>query len=57
LSPAKAAGFVPLERLGSTDGCGFAPLGEGTSTSRETAVANIRARVEGTRMAAEELGV
>jgi 5-methyltetrahydropteroyltriglutamate--homocysteine methyltransferase len=53
----QAAEFIPAERLGSTDDCGFAPFGDDTSTPRETAFAKIRARVEGTRMAGEELGV
>ncbi len=53
----QAAEYIPVDRLGSTDDCGFAPFGDDTSTPRETAVAKIRARVEGTTMAAEELGV
>jgi 5-methyltetrahydropteroyltriglutamate--homocysteine methyltransferase len=53
----QAAGFIPVDRLGSTDDCGFAPFGDDTSTPRETAFAKIRARVEGTRIAAEALGV
>jgi 5-methyltetrahydropteroyltriglutamate--homocysteine methyltransferase len=53
----EAAEFIPLEQLGSTDDCGFAPFGDDTSTPREVAFAKIRARVEGTRMASEQLGV
>jgi 5-methyltetrahydropteroyltriglutamate--homocysteine methyltransferase len=53
----QAAEYIPLDRLGSTDDCGFAPFGDDTSTPRETAFAKIRARVEGTRMASEQLGV
>lgn len=41
------------DRLGTTDDCGFSPFGDDTSTARETAFAKIRARVEGTSMAAE----
>ena len=37
------------------DDCGFAPFGDDTSTSREIAFAKIRARVEGTELAADEL--
>jgi len=48
---------IPAARLGSTDDCGFAPFGDDTSTPRGTAFAKIRARVEGTAMAAQELGV
>ena len=52
----EAAEHVPLERLGTTDDCGFSPFGDDTSTSRETAFAKIRARVAGTALAAGELG-
>jgi 5-methyltetrahydropteroyltriglutamate--homocysteine methyltransferase len=53
----QAAEYIPVDRLGSTDDCGFAPFGDDTSTPRETAFAKIRARVEGTRMASVELGI
>ena len=53
----EAAEYIPLDRLGTTDDCGFAPFGDDTSTARETAFAKIRARVEGTALAAQELGV
>jgi 5-methyltetrahydropteroyltriglutamate--homocysteine methyltransferase len=53
----QAAEYIPVERLGSTDDCGFAPFGDDTATPREVAFAKIRARVEGTRMASEVLGV
>ena len=53
----EAARYVPLDQLGTTDDCGFAPFCDDTSTSRETAFAKIRARVEGTALAAAELGV
>jgi 5-methyltetrahydropteroyltriglutamate--homocysteine methyltransferase len=52
-----AARHIPVERLGTCDDCGFAPFADDTSTSRETAFAKIAARVTGTRMAAETLGV
>ena len=45
------------ERFGTTDDCGFSPFGDDTSTARETAFAKIEARVEGTRLAAEKLGM
>ncbi|HLX30523.1 MAG TPA: cobalamin-independent methionine synthase II family protein [Casimicrobiaceae bacterium] len=51
----EAAEFIPLDQLGTTDDCGFAPFCDDTSTSRETAFAKIRARVEGTALAAEAL--
>jgi 5-methyltetrahydropteroyltriglutamate--homocysteine methyltransferase len=53
----EAAEFVSLESLGTTDDCGFSPFADDTSTSRETAFAKIKSRVEGTAMAAKVLGV
>lgn len=53
----EAARFIPLDSLGTTDDCGFSPFADDTSTSRETAFAKIKSRVEGTAMAAEVLGV
>jgi 5-methyltetrahydropteroyltriglutamate--homocysteine methyltransferase len=51
-----AAGYIPLNQLGSSDDCGFSPFGDDTSTSRETAFEKIRARVTGTEMASQRLG-
>jgi 5-methyltetrahydropteroyltriglutamate--homocysteine methyltransferase len=53
----EAAEILPLERLGTTDDCGFSPFGDDTSTSRELAFEKIRARVEGTALAARKLGI
>jgi 5-methyltetrahydropteroyltriglutamate--homocysteine methyltransferase len=53
----EAAEYIPLDRLGTCDDCGFSPFGDDTSTSRETAFAKIAARVLGTAMAAQRLGV
>jgi 5-methyltetrahydropteroyltriglutamate--homocysteine methyltransferase len=53
----EAARHIPIDRLGTTDDCGFSPFGDDDSTSRETAFAKIRARVEGTALAAAALGV
>jgi 5-methyltetrahydropteroyltriglutamate--homocysteine methyltransferase len=53
----EAAKFIDLANLGSTDDCGFSPFGDDTSTSRDTAFAKIRARVEGNAMASKELRV
>jgi methionine synthase II (cobalamin-independent) len=53
----EAARYVPVDRLGTTDDCGFSPFGDDVSTSRETAFAKIRARVAGTAMAAGVLGI
>ena len=52
-----AARHLPVERLGTCDDCGFSPFADDTSTSRQTAFAKVRARVEGTALAAEQLGV
>jgi 5-methyltetrahydropteroyltriglutamate--homocysteine methyltransferase len=46
-----------VDRLGTTDDCGFAPFADDTSTARETAFQKIQARVEGTELAARELGL
>ncbi|HXO29767.1 MAG TPA: cobalamin-independent methionine synthase II family protein [Thermoanaerobaculia bacterium] len=53
----EAADFIPLERLGTTDDCGFSPFSDDTSTGRDTAFAKISARVAGTQLAARVLGV
>jgi 5-methyltetrahydropteroyltriglutamate--homocysteine methyltransferase len=52
-----AAEFIPADRLGSCDDCGFSPFADDTSTSRDLAFAKIAARVEGTRLASEALGI
>lgn len=52
----QAARFLPLDRLGTTDDCGFSPFADDVSTARDLAFAKIRARVEGTAMAAAQLG-
>jgi 5-methyltetrahydropteroyltriglutamate--homocysteine methyltransferase len=51
-----AARYIPLDRLGTTDDCGFSPFADDASTARDTAFAKIHARVEGTKLAGEELG-
>lgn len=51
----EAARFIPLNQLGTTDDCGFAPFSDDVSTSRETAFAKIRNRVLGTQMASRIL--
>ena len=60
----RAANFIPKERLGSTDDCGFSPFSidekpnhGSPDYAREIAFQKIQNRVEGTRMAAEKLGV
>lgn len=52
----EAARYIPLDQLGTCDDCGFSPFSDDTSTSRDTAFAKIRARVQGTALASEVLG-
>ena len=60
----RAAHFIPKERLGATDDCGFSPFSidekpnhGSPDYAREVAFQKIRNRVEGTRLAAEKLGI
>ena len=53
----EAASFLPVQQMGSTDDCGFSPFADDTSTARDIAFRKIQARVEGTEMAARELGL
>ncbi len=52
----EAAEYIPVDQLGTTDDCGFAPFCDDTSTSRDTAFAKIRARVEGSALASRIIG-
>lgn len=52
----EAAKYIPVEQLGTTDDCGFSPFCDDTSTTRDTAFAKIRARVQGTALAEGILG-
>ncbi|HEY3610830.1 MAG TPA: cobalamin-independent methionine synthase II family protein [Pseudonocardiaceae bacterium] len=52
----EAAQYLPLDRLGTCDDCGFAPFADDVSTSRDTAFAKVAARVAGTKLAEQELG-
>lgn len=51
----RAAEYIPLDQLGTTDDCGFSPFEDDTSTGRDTAFAKIQARVVGTDLAAKIL--
>jgi 5-methyltetrahydropteroyltriglutamate--homocysteine methyltransferase len=51
-----AAEHIPVAQLGTTDDCGFAPFSDDAGTSRDVAFAKIAARVQGTALAAAELG-
>lgn len=53
----EAAEYIPLDRLGVTDDCGFSPFGDDQSTARETAFAKIKARIEGLRLAESRMGI
>jgi 5-methyltetrahydropteroyltriglutamate--homocysteine methyltransferase len=50
-----AAQYIPLQQLGTTDDCGFSPFEDDTATGRDVAFAKIKARVQGTQMALEQL--
>ncbi len=59
-----AAKYIPAERLGATDDCGFSPFSRDEKPkhgspdfARDVAMQKISARLEGARMASEELGV
>jgi 5-methyltetrahydropteroyltriglutamate--homocysteine methyltransferase len=53
----EAASILPVNQLGTTDDCGFSPFADDTSTARDIAFSKIRARVEGTALAARDLGI
>jgi hypothetical protein len=60
----RASNFIPGERLGSTDDCGFSPFSidekpnhGSPDYARDVAFQKITNRVQGTRLAAEALGV
>jgi 5-methyltetrahydropteroyltriglutamate--homocysteine methyltransferase len=53
----EAADVLGPDRFGTTDDCGFSPFADDTSTSRDVAFAKIAARVDGTQLAAEKLGL
>ncbi len=60
----RAANYIPKERLGSTDDCGFSPFSidekpnhGSPDYAREIAFQKIKNRVDGTKMAADKLGI
>ncbi len=53
----EAASVLPAERMATTDDCGFSPFADDISTARDTAFSKIRARVEGTALASQTLGI
>ncbi len=59
-----ASKYIPVERVGSTDDCGFSPFSVDVKPkhgspdiARDIAFQKIESRVKGTQMASEELGV
>jgi methionine synthase II (cobalamin-independent) len=59
-----AAKYIPKQALGATDDCGFSPFSRDIKPkhgspdfARDVAMQKIQARLEGARMASEELGV
>jgi methionine synthase II (cobalamin-independent) len=59
-----ASKYIPKERLGSTDDCGFSPFSidvkpkhGSPDVARDIAFQKIKSRVEGTRMASAKLGL
>jgi methionine synthase II (cobalamin-independent) len=59
-----ASRYIPVKRLGSTDDCGFSPFSTdmkpkhgSPDVARQIAFKKIAARVKGTKMASEKLGV
>jgi methionine synthase II (cobalamin-independent) len=59
-----AAKYIPVERLGATDDCGFSPFSRDVKPShgspdfaRDVAMQKISARLEGARLASQELGL
>lgn len=52
----EAAEYIPVDRLGTCDDCGFSPFADDISTARDTAFAKISARVRGTALAEKKLG-
>lgn len=60
----RASNFIPREQLGATDDCGFSPFSidekpnhGSPDYARDVAFQKITNRVQGTRMAAEKLGI
>ena len=58
-----AAQYIPKERLGSTDDCGFSPFSidvkpkhGSPDVARDIAFQKIKSRVDGTRLASDQLG-
>jgi 5-methyltetrahydropteroyltriglutamate--homocysteine methyltransferase len=53
----EAAAYIPVEQLGTTDDCGYAPFCDDASTTRDKAFEKIAVRVRGTALASRHLGL
>ncbi len=53
----QASKYIPAAQLGTTDDCGFSPFGDDVVMARDVAFAKITARVEGTALAAQTMGL
>ncbi len=51
----EATEIISPQQLGTTDDCGFSPFADDISTSRDTAFAKIKSRIEGTKLAEAKL--
>jgi methionine synthase II (cobalamin-independent) len=51
----EALEVIPLYQFGTTDDCGFSPFADDISTSRDTAFAKIKSRIEGTKLAEKSI--
>ena len=47
----QAAKYIPVEQLGTTDDCGFAPFSDDHSSDGKIVFLKMKARIEGTRLA------
>jgi len=52
-----AAKYIPIQQLGTTDDCGFAPYNDNEAITRDIVFKKISARVEGTKLAEELLNL
>ena len=62
MSSLTAAKYIPVERLGATDDCGFSPFSRDVKPkhgspdfARDVAMQKIKARLDGARLASAEL--
>ena len=51
----RAAKYIPIDQLGTTDDCGFSPYDDNETITRAKCYEKIRARIKGTKLAEELL--